>query len=137
MKLKRGFTLLEVLVVLTIIAILMSVVLSSLSGARIRGRDAKRAADLKQLQQAIENYFENNSAYPSGTDLSILYPTYLASTPKDPSGNSYGYVSNSSPASYCIGTNFEGATPKTLPVSVTCSFNNGFNSSYKYVIQGP
>ena len=53
---KKGFTLIELLVVIAIIGILASVVLASLNSARKKSRDARRVADIKQIQLALELY---------------------------------------------------------------------------------
>ncbi|MFA5778273.1 MAG: type II secretion system protein [Candidatus Paceibacterota bacterium] len=64
-KNKKGFTLIELLVVVAIIGLLSSIVLTSLQGARSRGRDAKRTEDMSQLQIAIELYAsDHNGDYP-------------------------------------------------------------------------
>lgn len=60
----RGFTLIEVLIVVGIIGLLASVVLSGLGSVRSRGRDARRAADLRQVQQGLELYYTRNQRYP-------------------------------------------------------------------------
>lgn len=64
MSTKRGFTLIELLVVIAIIGILSSVVLASLNSAREKSRDAKKVSDIKQVQLALELYFDSNSEYP-------------------------------------------------------------------------
>lgn len=61
----RGFTLIEILIVVAIISILALIVLGSLGGAREKGRDARRNADIEQYELAIELYFERHDAYPS------------------------------------------------------------------------
>ena len=70
---KKGFTLIELLVVIAIISMLSAIVLSSVNSARIQARDAKRLADIHQLQVALELYYnDHNGTYP---------PTYAESTP--------------------------------------------------------
>lgn len=60
---ERGFTLIELLVVIAIIGILSSVVLASLNSARVKARDARRVADLKQIQVAQELFYDANGYY--------------------------------------------------------------------------
>jgi general secretion pathway protein G len=57
---QRGFTLIELMVVIAIIGLLSAAILSSLSTANQRGRDANRIADMKQLQNALELYAADN-----------------------------------------------------------------------------
>ncbi|HEX8994286.1 MAG TPA: prepilin-type N-terminal cleavage/methylation domain-containing protein [Candidatus Paceibacterota bacterium] len=78
----RGFTLIELLVVIAIIAILASIILASLNQARVKSRDARRIADVKQLQNALELYNNDNGQYP--TALAALAPKYIATIPTDP-----------------------------------------------------
>jgi len=64
---KKGFTLIELLIVVAIIGLLASVVLVGLGGFRARGRDARRIADLRETQNALELYYTKNNAYPAAT----------------------------------------------------------------------
>ena len=104
-----GFTLIELLVVIAIIGILASIVLASLNSARVKSRDARRVADIKQLQLALELYYNDNSAYP--TALSALSTNgYISAIPTDPSSGSYVYSALGSGAtcsSYHLGAALE------------------------------
>jgi len=60
-----GFTLIELLIVVAIIGLLASVVLVGLGGFRARGRDARRIADIRESQNALELYYTKNNKYPT------------------------------------------------------------------------
>lgn len=69
MKKNKGFTLIELLVVIAVIGILASVVMASLNSARMKARDAKRKADMKQIQIALELYYDQVGKYTVYEDL--------------------------------------------------------------------
>lgn len=106
---KRGFTLIELLVVIAIIGILSSVVLASLNSARRKGRDARRIADLKQIQLALELSYDKNGFYPaaiSGTELTA--DGFIAAMPKDPTTQAaYAYDQVTSGSVYYLGASLE------------------------------
>ncbi|MBL8030404.1 MAG: prepilin-type N-terminal cleavage/methylation domain-containing protein [Candidatus Doudnabacteria bacterium] len=64
---ESGFTLLELLVVIAIIGALAGVVSVAVNQARIKGRDAKRTGDIRQLITAFDQYYIQNGSYPTGT----------------------------------------------------------------------
>jgi prepilin-type N-terminal cleavage/methylation domain-containing protein len=62
---KKGFTLVELLVVITIIGILSNIGISTFSSAQQKTRDAKRKAYLKQIADAFEAYHNDKGQYPA------------------------------------------------------------------------
>jgi type II secretion system protein G len=90
---KAGFTLIELMVVIAIIGILASIVTVSLVSARAKGRDAKRIADIRTVQLALEQFYNDNGYYPT-TLTNTISPTYISTVPTDPSTNAaYIYTS--------------------------------------------
>ncbi|MFA7088218.1 MAG: prepilin-type N-terminal cleavage/methylation domain-containing protein, partial [Patescibacteria group bacterium] len=86
-KNKEGFTLIELLVVIAIIGLLSTLSILALNSARARARDAKRIADVKQIQTALEMYYNDVGDYPAtasvtpGSILSSTNGTYLRAVP--------------------------------------------------------
>ncbi len=68
---QKGFTIIELLIVIVVIGILATITAVALGGANARARDAKRESDVKSLQTAIEAYYtiEGSSNYPSEADM--------------------------------------------------------------------
>ena len=60
----KGFTLIEILVAVSIIGLLSAIILASLGTARAKGRDAARAVDVRELKKAMEFYFDDQKSYP-------------------------------------------------------------------------
>lgn len=76
---KRGFTLIELLVVIAIIGLLSTLAVVALGSARLKARDSKRLADLKQIQTSLELYYTDKNAYPI-VAASTTLGTYTGST---------------------------------------------------------
>lgn len=87
--LKRGFTLIELVVVISIIAILSTIALFGFSKAQASGRDASRGGTMTSLRSALERYYADNQKYPSGgfqTMIGTLITGgYITKVPADPS----------------------------------------------------
>ncbi len=146
---RRGFTLIELLVVIAIIGVLSSLFVSNYMEVRKKSRDAKRMADLREVQKALELYRQSQSPpqYPSSlpTPCSSLTDTsgtvYLQTVPGDPKGScppndiSYVYqVSGTPPTDYtliaCLESVNEGENVKNCAdygVDTYCSDNVGGN----------
>jgi prepilin-type N-terminal cleavage/methylation domain-containing protein len=88
---RRGFTLIELMVVITIIAILSTIALFGISKVQSSARDAKRQQTIRGLQTALQRYYGDNASYPSGDWACFIYKLanggYLASRPTDPHNN--------------------------------------------------
>lgn len=108
----KGFTLLELLIVIGIVGVLSNVVYSNVSSARATARDAVRMNDMKAIQKSLEMYYNDFYQYPrtatgtagipstwancsnpsigghpaTGTNAWIpnLAPNYISSLPDDP-----------------------------------------------------
>jgi prepilin-type N-terminal cleavage/methylation domain-containing protein len=120
---KNGFSLVELMVVISIIAVLTAIIYASFDGARKQSRDKSRMASLKELQLAVELYKAQNGTYPpscGGSDsrfygpgpsqgnyescseyIEDLVPDFIASLPLDPnmeneSGKGFYYRSDGS-----------------------------------------
>ena len=69
-----GFTLVELLVVIAIISLLSTIAIVGLQSARIKTRNAKRLADVKQLSTALEMFYDDNGHYPDKSFAQIGEP---------------------------------------------------------------
>lgn len=87
-KLKKAFTLVEMLIVVIIIGILMWALLPKLKWAQERARDTARKANLTTISTALEMYFNDSGTYPTWNCVSDLWgklvPTYVSELPSDP-----------------------------------------------------
>lgn len=116
---KKGFSLVELLVIITIIMVISTIGIFVFSQGRLGGKDSKRKTDLTEIAQAVELYYQANKIYPGTVGLwycsfagfpcsgSIpdpwipnLVPNYIQSLPLDPTQNStYRYLYFSVPQS--------------------------------------
>lgn len=64
-KIKKGFTIIEILVTIAIIGVLSTMVILALNNARVTSRDAKKVSDLSQISKALDLYYANNNSYPT------------------------------------------------------------------------
>lgn len=105
-----GFTLIELLVVIAIIGVLASIVLASLNTARAKSRDARRITDIKQIQLALELYFDGQGAGKYASDIATLASTYIPVEPKDPTtivSYSYAFHDATVRSTYHLGASME------------------------------
>lgn len=127
-----GFTLIEMLIVVAIIAILASIVLIGLGPTQRGGRDARRLVDLRQVQTGLELYFQRNGVYPNTTSWATLTATLtdagigVTNVPNDPRpSQSYLYAPNAAQNGYLLGALLEDTNNSSLAADV-----DGVQSSY-------
>ncbi len=142
-----GFTLVELLVSVSIIAVLMAIGIASYSTLNRQSRDTKRRSDLEQIRSALEMYRSDNGSYPSAgsgswvvasdvADLTAgltpyLVSTYMNGVPTDPkAAEDYMYIATNGSGSnyygYCVSALFEAENP-----SDTCTPYTGQNFGQK------
>lgn len=125
----NGFTIVELLIVIVVIAILATISIVAYTGIQARSRDSQREHDIKQLVKALEMYYIDNGEYPTATgsttintswsttadaswqNLANSLKPYMGTVPSDPvktpDGNvqaagNYNYAYFSA-GSYCSG----------------------------------
>lgn len=102
MNRQKGFTLIELLVSISIIGILVTLVMTNLSGLQQRGRDAQRKNALQSIATGLELYYTDHNQYPAslpaaGSALTngAGTKTYIKSMPTDPRPTTNRFV-------YCV-----------------------------------
>ncbi|MCX6764826.1 MAG: prepilin-type N-terminal cleavage/methylation domain-containing protein [Candidatus Nealsonbacteria bacterium] len=126
-----AFTLVEILIVLSIIGIISSILLVSFSGIRTKAKDAKRKAEVSQIGKflTMSCYMPNGGAgeydlINLANELLVKYPQFLSQVPKDPkTGNDteskYIYIVSSDGRKCALYANLESPEePVTLTITV-------------------
>ncbi len=134
---RNGFTLIEVLVVSTIIALLATIGIVSYTAFNKQARDGRRKADMEELRGALELYRSNNGVYPSpagtygldfgsGSLTDASNNTYVSKIPQDPqSPHTYNYTLVN--GDYTLSAELEGSS--TCGVSgIDCETTGGTQS---------
>jgi len=151
-----GFSLIELLVAITIIAILSTIALGSFRSTQMRSRDGQRKSDLKQISNSLEMFFNDKKTYPGSLNGNILgcpsstatacvwgegefgdgTTSYFKKLPSDPGGYDYYYHSLNNNKSYQIFAHLENTEDKncidddcsinTTPAGLNCGGNCNF-----------
>ena len=106
---KAGFTLVELLVVISIIGILATITVLTFSGSQTKARDAKRKADIHAIQSALELYIGDHNRYT--VNLSSFDANDIQTVPTDPrTKNSYSYITDAAGDCYILYAVLENVT---------------------------
>ena len=130
----KGFTLVELLVVITIIAILSIIGITVFTSVQKNARDTKRREDLHALAQAVRLYYFDNKSWPAGSDSngvggdwSAAFKTalapYMANIPVDPKNGSADGC-NGNPCIYYFRSNMWCSDNSTDTISCNAGIAN-------------
>jgi len=126
----KGFSLLELLVVISIIGILIAVGSVAFSTAQNRGRDSKRRSDMQQMQKAFEQYYAQNVSYETCNTMAAtdILPAGLPSDPQP----SQSYTCNADTTGYCACAQLEGTGTgnASSPSGTSCNFVSDGSGDY-------
>jgi len=129
---KKGFNLIELLVVIGIIGMLSALLVPNFMGARERARDTQRKSDLKQIQKALEMYRQDNNppVYPTatnnrfglcGSSFVFNHNNYINKIPCDPLGPTpYYYLPNNNNLNFVLCACLENKADPDSSTSCPC-----------------
>lgn len=144
----KGFTLIELLIVIAAIGLLSSIVVVLLNGARIKSRDSRRVAYVKQITDALELYYLHNGIYPTvittGQKLSVGNTLYLNPVPSNPAprndvacpNSDFSYKTNSNNSAYNLRFCLGGASGAFNAGINVCSQGSSCNSIQPDTVSG-
>ncbi|MCR4329195.1 MAG: type II secretion system GspH family protein [Candidatus Roizmanbacteria bacterium] len=126
----KGFTLMELLIVITLLGILSGLIFSMLRNASPAARDIKRKQDVEAVKKSLEIYYSDVEAYPTVTSAmgmlwggNISHPTaaktYMQVLPRDPvSAMNYFYFVSADKQSYKLYTCLENTSDSAYSASI-------------------
>lgn len=145
-KFEYGLTLIELLIVITIIGILAGFISLTFVNPPKQARDATRKSDLELIRSGLEIYKADCDKYPptdeivAGVALNGSIPpancsasnTYISKIPSDPtSTRTYGYTSDGTIYTLCAALEITPSTVPSIPATCSCT------ASCNYIVTNP
>lgn len=138
-KLQAGFTLIELIIVVTIVALLLIFFAITAINQLAKSRDAQRKTDLHAIRQGFDSYYDDNMQYP---DVGVLencgevFENYIREIPCDPlDGSPYIYEPNGDFSAYRVLAKLENEedpviTELACDGTLGCGYPNRPNHNY-------
>ena len=120
----KGFTLIELMIVITVVAVLLAILLPNFSYSRQQAVLSSCESNERNIQAALEIYNTQYKRYPS--DINVLFPNYIQESFCPSNKSSYGYAASADGSAftiYCQGihhiglNNADAGYPQYTPVS--------------------
>lgn len=125
MKKYSSFSLIELLVVMTIMGIIATLGLMAFSQGQKKARDATRKENLSSVRKALEMYYNDKGAYPVtgllvwGSPFVVGTTTYMAKLPTDPGGGNYVYKTMNVDKDFAIFARLDNTQDAAVPLHLS------------------
>jgi len=117
---KKAFTLVELLVVISIIGTLTAILLPNLMGARERASDSQRKQDMMAMKNALRLFYNDTQNYPpSGTSLGTTLATYMPNVSNI--GFTYTYTQTSSGDGFQLCSGMDSGSEEAKDSQIKCA----------------
>lgn len=150
----KGFTLIELIIVIAIIGVLAGMVVTNFTSAQKKARDAQRKSDLRQIQSALEIYRSDIGSYldasslancpASGTKTSLgnsnCTVTYMQTVPTDPKNTGqyiYTYSTSDSGRTYSLFACLENVNDGQKDAANNTTYCTGETTNWSFTLNNP